>query len=318
MSNGIDLTGWDEGDWERLLLKVDHNRCTPFLGAGASAGVLPTGKAIAQTLARKYNYPFLDSNNLVRVAQYIAVQVGDPDVPKLNVVEQLRGKGPPNFAAEDEIHGAVADLNLPLYITTNYDNFMTLALERDSPPRVPRREFCYWHFIRRHEPLPDLEPLNPTRDTPVVYHLHGRLSDPDSMVLTEDDYLDFLMCISQTQELLPPQIQKAFASTSLLFLGYSLDDMNFKVLFRKLAAYKRMGRGGQHFSVQLAPKVEGETPSDEEKARVGRQLEHLRSYYGSIDVKVYWGTCQNFARDLRKRFRERNQRKLQAAQAAMV
>jgi hypothetical protein len=315
MSNGIDLTGWDDEDWDRLLLKVDHNLCTPFLGAGASAGVLPTGKAMARSLALAHKYPFPDADNLTRVAQFVAVKAGDPDVPKLKVVEQMKGKGPPNFAAEDEIHRAVADLNLPLYLTTNYDDFMTKALMRDAPPRVPRREVCYWHLIRRDESLPEIEPLAPTPEAPVVYHLHGWLSDPDSMVLTEDDYLDFLICISEEeQKLLPPQIQRAVARTSLLFLGYSLEDMNFKVLFRKFAAYKRMGSGGQHFSVQLAPKPGEETPSEEEKERVARQLQYLSRYYGSIDVKVYWGTCQHFALSLRKRWQERSLRKLQQAQ----
>jgi hypothetical protein len=318
MSNGVDLAGWGEKDWDRLLLKINHQLCTPFLGSGASAGVLPTGKMIARSLAQEYGYPFSDSDNLVRVAQFVAVQNGDPDIPKLKVIEQFAGKGPPNFAAEDEIHGTVAELNLPLYITTNYDDFMTRALQRDAPPRTPRRELCYWHLIRQQERLPETPPLNPTPEAPVVYHLHGRLSEPKSMVLTEDDYLDFLMCISQTQELLPPKIEEAFASTSLLFLGYSLEDMNFKVLFRKLAAYKRIGRGGRHFSVQLAPKLGADTPSAEEKERVRHQLEYLSTYYGSIDVKVYWGTCQDFARDLRNRWRKRNNPKPEAAPGATV
>jgi hypothetical protein len=322
MSNGIDLTGWNDEDWDRLFLMVDHDLCTPFLGAGASAGapgtsgVLPTGKAMARDLADKNGYPFPDPDNLVRVAQFVAVKAGNPLVPKLNVIDKLKGKGPPNFAAPDEIHRAVADLNLPLYLTTNYDDFMTKALQRDAPPRIPRREVCYWNLIRRREPLPDRPPLAPTPDAPVVYHLHGWLADADSMVLTEDDYLDFLICISETQELLPPQIQKAVASTSLLFLGYSLEDMNFKVLFRKFAAYKRMGTGGQHFSVQLAPKAGADVPTDEDKKRVGRQLEYLSRYYGSIDVKVYWGTCQDFALDLRKRWQDWNLRKQKAAETA--
>ena len=318
MSNDIDVTGWIEDDWNRLLLKVDHSRCTPFLGAGASAGVLPTGKKVAQALADEYGYPFLDAHNLVQVAQYVAVRAGDPDVPKLKIVDLFKDKGPPNFGAEDEIHRAVADLDLPLYITTNYDNFMTLALQRDDPKRTPRREYCYWHYIRRQNPLPPIEPLAPKSEAPIVYHLHGQLDDIDSMVLTEDDYLDFLMCISQTQELLPPQIEQAFASTSLLFLGYSLEDMNFKVLFRKLASYKRMGRGGRHFAVQLAPNVATEKPTDEEKVRVKRQLEHLVQAYGSIDVKVYWGTCQKFALDLRRHWRDWNKRKQRASKATEV
>ena len=41
-------------------------------------------------------------------------------------------------------------------------------------------------------------------------------------MLTEDDYLDFLVAVSRDEELLPHQIQRALAGTSLLFVGYRL------------------------------------------------------------------------------------------------
>ena len=46
--------------------------------------------------------------------------------------ERFSGKGPPDFSVLAEPHRAVADLQLPVYITTNYDNFMLAALQRDS------------------------------------------------------------------------------------------------------------------------------------------------------------------------------------------
>ena len=30
---------WEEQDWEPLLSRIDDDRCIPFLGAGANAGV---------------------------------------------------------------------------------------------------------------------------------------------------------------------------------------------------------------------------------------------------------------------------------------
>ena len=74
----------------------------------------------------------------------------------------------------------------------------------------------------------------PTPASPVVFHLHGRLSVPESLVLTEDDYLDFLVTVSRDQKLLPHQIKRAMAGASLLFIGYRLADWNFRVLHRGL------------------------------------------------------------------------------------
>jgi hypothetical protein len=53
-------------------------------------------------------------------------------------------------------------------------------------------------------------------------------------VLTEDDYLDFLVNISRQQDLLPPRIQEVLTGASLLFIGYRLADWDFRVLFRGL------------------------------------------------------------------------------------
>ena len=51
---------------------------------------------------------------------------------------------------------------------------------------------------------------------PVVFHLHGWLGIPESLVLTEDDYLDFLVAVSRDERsLLSHEVH--LASTSSLF-----------------------------------------------------------------------------------------------------
>lgn len=291
--------GWDEGDWEGLLLAIRHKQCTPFLGAGACASVLPLGSEIAAEWAHTYEYPFQDTNNLVRVAQYVAVERG-PKTPKYKIVENFSSKGPPNFNNPNEPHRVVADLRLPVYITTNYDDFMVKALERDHPKRRPRREVCRWYMERWRQKHTAETDLVPTPDEPLVFHLHGILDIIESMVLTEDDYLDFLMYISENQRLIPPRIEEAFSESSLLFMGYSLEDMNFKVLFRKLANYMQRTERARHVSVQLAPKEDEST--EEQLKRCLKQRDYLRRHFDLQKVKVYWGTCEEFAAELRVRW----------------
>jgi hypothetical protein len=193
----------------------------------------------------------------------------------------------------------VADLDLPVYITTNYDDFMFKALIRDQPKREPQREICKWHCVRAGQPLPS-DWLTPSPEKPLVFHLHGYLGDLNSLVLTEDDYLDFLITLSENRDLLPPRVEEAFTNSSVLFLGYSLEDLNFKVIFRKLASY-HAGQGRKHFSVQLQPKAPGEPPTPEEVDLAHKQLSYLHKHYGVILVKVFWGSCSDFARELRAR-----------------
>lgn len=289
--------GWTDREWRSLLLAIQHKQCTPFLGSGACVPTLPVGSELASRLADACGYPFEDRSNLVRVAQYISVRDG-PRVPKYEIANLLPSYGSPDFSDPAQLHRVVADLRLPIYLTTNYDDFMREAFRHGTPRREVRRITCNWNPTRRQYASRSGSPRTPptleaTVEDPVVFHLHGTLDDPDSMVLTEDDYLDFLMYISQFQELIPARVEQAFAESSLLFLGYSLEDMNFKVLFRKLAAYLQLNTSPQHVAVQLAPR---------KGASAEEQRKYLERHFDLQKVKVYWGRCEQFGAELRKRW----------------
>ena len=288
--------GWQtRQDWEQLLLAIYRQRCTPFLGAGANAGVLRLGQAISMDWAKEYHYPFPNSDNLPRVAQFVTLTKGGTLlIDKLAL--EFAGKQP-DFNNLDEPHRAVAELDLPIYITTNYDNFMVSALI--AAGKKPSREACHWRWVRR----PSLtqqnsvgSTVNPTPENPIVFHLHGNLEEEDSMVLTEDDYLNFLINISEF-EVIPSHIAPAFANyKTFLFVGYSLEDINFKVLFQKFAKRIQSGPGVRHVAVQL-PDIKGLT-EDQKEAR----LDYLEKLFENMQVKVYWGEAKQFAASLREQW----------------
>lgn len=108
--------------WLILLERIKSGRCLPFLGAGASFPAIPLGSTIAAEWAQEYTYPGDNPKNLVEVAQFLAVQF-DPLTPKEKILKQLDNVVPPDFNAADEPHGLLADLPLPIYLTTNYNDF---------------------------------------------------------------------------------------------------------------------------------------------------------------------------------------------------
>ncbi len=285
----------EEKDWQILLGRIKNGRCTPFLGAGACYGALPLGGEIARELAEKYNYPLKDSDNLIRVAQYLAV-TQDSMIPKEEIIDRLKKVKLPDgfFKAADEPHAVLADLPLPVYMTTNYDDFMVKALE--SRNRDPKRELCRWNKLIKDQPsLFETQPdFIPTVANPVVFHFHGHSGVPESLVLTEDDYLEFLAEITRVPDLLPPRIQKAMSASSFLFIGYSLADWNFRVLFQGL---KQRLQGLLSVAVMLPP------PGDSEETRQKAQ-DYMKHYYEAMDLRVYWGTARAFSAELRKRWEE--------------
>jgi hypothetical protein len=275
-----------EDDWTDLLRRIRDGECTPFLGAGACFGTLPLGSEIAQSWAEEYNYPFDDRNNLARVAQFLARKYGDWAFPKELIRTDFERRQPPAFARDDEPHGVLADLPLPLYITTNYDSFMSDALR--SKGKNPMREICRWNRTPTVEAAPrvlDREYI-PTPANPVVFHLHGHTGVPESMVLTEEDIIDFLVA-AHDPRLLPPQVQSALVTTSLLFVGYALEDFTFRVLLRGIVKTRDM-------TFQL-PRVDPNWP------------ERVAALFGddySRWPRILWGTASEFASELRQRWRQ--------------
>jgi len=194
----------EDNDWINILKLIKKGKCTPFIGAGTCAGILPMGRDIANKWAKEYNYPLKDSDDLPRVAQYVAIEQYVM-LPKEEIIDQFEGVHPPDFSQVDEPHSILASLSLSVYITTNYDNFMVQALKQHN--KEPARDFCTWNKyledLRKSDSSSSLTPSSinymqytPNTVHPLVYHLHGRTDIPQSMVveyLTESDYLDFLI-----------------------------------------------------------------------------------------------------------------------------
>ncbi len=298
----LDMLDMRDSDWKRILDRIDDGRCTPFLGAGACAGIFPVGSEIAQDWAREYSYPLAleDSYNLARVAQFVSVTEDDEMRPKEKIRKYFRDVPLPDFFAPDEPHGILAELPFPIYMTTNYDDCMTKALI--SRNKDPIQEVYRWnnHVRMKEESIFEKEPgFQPSPARPIVFHLHGYLKTVESLVLTEDDYLDILVMMSREEKLLPTRIHEAMTGSSLLFLGYRIADWDFRVLFRSIVGslQKSIARG--HISVQLVP---GHNKFDKEQLEKVQQ--YLMKYFGQLRIRMYWGTCREFATELRQRWTE--------------
>ena len=294
------MEAFDQGHWDRLLKRIKDKRCTPFIGAGASRAYLPVSEEIAKAWAQESGYPLEDDTNLARVAQYLAV-TEDPMWPNERICERFAAVPTPTLSAPDEPHNVLAVLDLPIYITTNYDWFMAQALRERG--KVPKESVCLWNRELEAQ-LPaelELDPqFRPTPATPLVYHLHGHLAVPESLVLTEDDYLDFLIRIARDEDLLPGCVREAFTRASLLFVGYRIADWNFRVLFRSLVTYMEHALRRSHFSVQPLPRQDHMREEAKRRAQA-----YLVQYFEAQSIAVvYWGRSHEFAAELGRRWRE--------------
>jgi hypothetical protein len=280
-----------ESDWDMLVDRIEEGKCTPFLGAGACAGILPLGSEVAGRWAKEHGYPLGDCLDLARVAQFLAIRT-DPMRPKEKMAKLVREVPPPNFERKDEPHSVLAGLPFSIYITTNYDDFMVQALKYRK--KDPKLEVCRWNKYIKGQPSVFGSDFTPTPASPVVFHLHGYRGVPESLVLTEDDYFDFLVNISREPDLIPPLVQGAMAGASLLFVGYRLADWDFRVLYRGVISSLEQSIQRLNVAVQLPP-----VASESEQQKI---QDYLDEYFKKIRVQVYWGEAKDFVTDLMERW----------------
>jgi hypothetical protein len=299
----------DEPAWDTLVDGVIAGACTPFLGAGVACPHLPTGGELAETLAKKFEYPLDDPTNLPRVAQYIATPPRDPPFAKRRVQEQIEERRDHFITTQGkpfpENYQMLANLKLPIYLTTNYDDFLSRALA--AAGRSPQVQVCRWH-TQLLDLLGDYPVVEPTPEEPFVFHLHGELSIPSSLLVTEDDYIDFTVSLGQPGDgsVIPHRIIRALATTALLFVGYSLEDWNFRVLMRQLMKQQKVQRtqAPRSYSIQLS-----DTNIPREKRDQAERF--LADYLGAETIGIHWGEAGPFLEQLDKRCRDERTRRQQ-------
>ena len=292
-------TKLEDRDWNLLLGRIKDGKCTPILGEDIHNETVPRYIKTSRKWAEESNYPISGAEeDLAKVSQFLSVY-HDPMYPKEELLKELKPIPPPDFTIPDEPHGVLADLPVPIFLTTNYNSYLELALK--SRQKTPRKEICRWNeTVKHHESIFDSDAaFEPTVSNPVVFHLYGNDTSAESLVLTEDDYLDYLVHISKDDKIVPSRIQRALASTSLMILGYTLGDWSFKVLFRGLISGRHSRMNRISVTVQLPP-----VSDDPEDPKQQRLQKYFDDYFGGAGIRAYWGTTKEFIIELRQRWRD--------------
>jgi hypothetical protein len=309
--------------WPALMKTITRQQVTPILGPGLFEPIFGTWREIAQRWAETYRYPMAshERESLPQVAQYLAINQyhGFPleefeDYLKLEIQDEHRDDlSDELLKSSTSLHQLIqalgekwrerdpsepsqvlAQLPLPIYITTNVHNLLCSALEEAG--KDPQILLCPWNeYVEQSETIFDKEPdYYPSPEKPLVYHLFGHLDEPDSVVLTEDDYFDFLIGVTGNKDLIPPVVRRALSDSALLFLGYHMDEWNFRVLFRSLLSKQGGGRRDRyaHIAAQIEPS-EGRILSPERARR------YLETYFSKgADISIFWGSAQDFLKEL--------------------
>lgn len=207
----------------------------------------------------------------------------------------------------DDPIDALARVPFPVYVTTQMSDLLADAL-RDAG-RDPVVELCRWREGTEDDPIdwpqsiferePDYVP-SPAR--PLVFHLFGHLSVPESVVLTEDDYFDFLIGVSADAKAvrIPEIVRANLTNCGLLLLGFRPDEWDFRVLFRSIGHFPGARRRGRYTNVSVQIDPEEGDATQAQKARM-----YLEKYLAESKMTVFWGSSDDFLRDIGRRWDHR-------------
>ena len=206
--------------------KAEQGKLVIFVGAGVSCNVdgMPSWNTLIQNMAKAINYSRCSScrhkaekcestcflkddfstDEFLKIPQYVFNK-------NQELYDRVLAESISAVTADAPLSSAILDINPAHIITTNYDQLL------ESSKNI----FCEQYQVIVH----DKDLLNADKGKYII-KMHGDISEPSSIVLKEQDYLDY----SQKHVLIELFIKSLLTDHIVLFLGYSLNDYNIKLI----------------------------------------------------------------------------------------
>ena len=204
---------------ERLAEAVRRKNAILFVGAGVSMSVgLPSWDMLIRHMEEelgieeesgekpRYSYQTL--------AEYYRLKQGSLG-PLRSWMDRNWSVSREKVEASD-LHKLIVELDFPIIYTTNYDRNLEVAFE------IHGRDFVKVANAR------DVSRVR--QDATQIVKYHGDFDEDASLVLTETDYFNRLSFDSP----LDVKFRADALGRTILFIGYSLSDMNIRLLLHRL------------------------------------------------------------------------------------
>jgi hypothetical protein len=203
---------------EELAIQLAKGQVIPFVGAGVSMSLgLPSYGSLIKDLGEHIGFDgdiFEQMGDYLTLAEFYHLKKKGLLELQAHLQEEWR-KSVKQIAASP-VHRAIVELGCKLIYTTNFDDFL---------------EKAHKGLKRRYRGLRSVNDFVNLGDDKVhIVKLHGDLRSPTTMVFTESSYFQRLAFESP----LDIKLRADILGKSLLFIGYSLSDINVRLLLFRL------------------------------------------------------------------------------------
>ncbi|RJS63083.1 SIR2 family protein [Priestia filamentosa] len=190
---------------------ISNNKIIFFVGSGVSKNSgYPLWNEFVERFAKgiytEENRP--KQMDLLKVPQYYYNSRGSKEyIDVINDVFNIK-------ASPNDIHQKILDFTPQHIITTNYDSLVEEASENRG---------LFYSVVAKDEDLPYI------LDNKMIIKMHGDLKNKN-IVLKEDDYLSY----ETNFRLIANYIRALLSTHVVIFVGYSLQDSNFNLIFQSV------------------------------------------------------------------------------------
>ena len=239
-----------ERHWNNLVGSLRHGNCVLMLGSEipVKASSATNGSQSGNTLAEELR---------LRLARELEEDDRSPSGNTLAALaqqyEDTEGFGPTTLRATAEmvlasrqyspsaVHEQLAALPFSLIVTTGQDTMLEQALKAAGKSPIMHR----YHLRGDKRENPEFV-LPGTPASPVVFHLFGSAEEPSSLVLSENDILDFLIRVVSERPPLPNSLLRVLkrVGQSFLFVGFGIKHWDLRILLKILLRALELNRSG--------------------------------------------------------------------------
>ncbi len=212
----------------RLRQAVRSREIILFVGAGVSMNLgLPSWEDLMRKMGEDLGFPpdqFIGLGHYLALAEFYRLRQGNLR-PLVEWMDETWHAG--RDVATSPAHRLIVELDFPLIYTTNYDRWLEKAFD---------------HYQRSYVKIVTVRDLVKVREgvTQIVKY-HGDFDDESSLTVNETSFFERL----EFESPLDIKLRADALARSVLFIGYSLSDINLRLLFYKLAkAWRRFESTG--------------------------------------------------------------------------
>lgn len=250
-----------------IVDRIHEGRCVPFLGAGANVSCnnhryngLPLGADVAMKLIEilDMNFKGWNRKDLARVTLQ-----GEFETDRPHLIKNLKSILLDHKCKPSPLLTTLAELQFKLIVTTNYDRLFEKALKAKGKAfeKIIQTAKGFSNTKETKEWFENLEGFNDL----ILYKIHGTFLDNkhgtdyteseeiSPIIVTEDDYIEFLTIVGKENIGVPKIILKKIIPSTLLFLGYSLEDWDFRTIYKGIIESLPKHQARKSFAIQKKP-----------------------------------------------------------------